>query len=413
MSSATPGPADNETATAPPHSHRASLSAIDLGFDPGILDAWLHANIPGAQGLLEITPIVGGQSNPTFFVTYPGRRIVLRKRPAGTLLPSAHAVDREHRIMAVLKDSGVPVPDMLACYPGSDVVGTPFHVMDRLEGRVFSDCSLPGVLPTDRRAMYFDMANMLARLHRVQWQALGFADYGPEGNFFARQIKRWSKQWALSKNRQSSDIDRLMLWLPAHVPAGDLTTIAHGDYRIGNLMFHPTQPRIVGVLDWELSTLGHPLSDLAYSALAWDLLPTEYMGMHGLDHARLRISGQDAYLARYCAGSPDAGEISAFHKVFSLFRLAVIFEGIAARAQWHLGFRRCIARWRNERWFRAPGYRGDRRCCVTLIKAQRAAWQQDHKVAQGTNRQCALLVINNNGDSSHEFHSCARHLRTA
>lgn len=311
----------------------ASLSAAELGFEPGVLDAYLRATVPDTGGAMQITRISGGQSNPTFFVTYPNRRMVLRKRPAGPLLPSAHAVDREHRIMVALAATGVPVPQMLAYHAGNEVVGTPFYVMERLEGRVFGDCSLPGVMPADRRAMFFDMADTLARLHRVDWKALGLADYGREGNFFVRQIKRWTKQWELSKTRDLPDIDRLVQWLPANVPSGELTTIAHGDYRIGNLMFHPTEPRVVGVLDWELSTLGHPLADLAYSALAWHLLPTEYMGMRGLDHAGLGIPDEQAYLTRYYASAPGFGEVNPFHIAFSLFRLAVIFEGIAARAR--------------------------------------------------------------------------------
>lgn len=309
------------------------LTASELGFDPDTLDAYLRAHVPNVDGTMEITPISGGQSNPTYFVTYPKCRLVLRKRPAGPVLPSAHSVDREYRIMLALAATDVPVPKVLAYYPGSDVVGTPFYMMERIEGRVFADCSLPGVSPSDRKAMFLDMADTLARLHRVDWKSLGLADYGREGNFFERQISRWTKQWALSKTRDLPDIDRLVKWLPNHVPPGELTTISHGDYRIGNLMFHPTEPRVVGVLDWELSTLGHPLADLAFSALAWRLLPTEYMGMRGLDLAGLGIPSESDYLSRYYALVHGTGEVSPFHVAFCLFRLAVIFEGIAARAR--------------------------------------------------------------------------------
>ena len=282
---------------------------------------------------MSLEPIAGGQSNPTFVVTYPRRRMVLRKQPAGPVLPSAHAVDREHRIMAALASTGVPVPRMLAFHAGREVVGTPFYVMERLDGRVFADCSLPRVEAADRRAMYFDMADTLARLHRVDWQALGLADYGRRGNFFARQVARWTKLWQLSKTRELPDIERLIGWLPANAPADDVTTIAHGDFRIGNMMFHPIEPRIVAVLDWELSTLGHPLSDLAYSVLAWRLLPSEYMGMRGLDLVALWHSERRRYLHRYYASAPDFGRVTAFHTALSLFRLAVIFEGIAARVK--------------------------------------------------------------------------------
>jgi len=312
---------------------RPSLSAAELGFEPDALDRYLRAHLAQADGPMDITPIIGGQSNPTYFVSYPQARLVLRKRPAGPVLPSAHSVDREYRIIRTLADSKVPVPKALAYCASPEVIGTPFYVMERLEGRVFADCSLPGVSAASRRAMFFDMADTLACLHQIDWKALGLADYGREGNFFERQIGRWTRQWHLSKTRDLPDIDRLVGWLPRHVPPDELTTIAHGDYRIGNLMFHPTEPRVVGVLDWELSTLGHPLADLAFSALAWRLLPTEYMGMRGLDHAELGIPGESQYLARYYAAFPGAGVASPFHVAFSLFRLAVIFEGIAARAR--------------------------------------------------------------------------------
>ena len=307
-----------------------------LSFDPNRLDAWLRAQLPGRPGLegpMVLTPIVGGQSNPTFFIDYPGRRLVLRKRPAGELLPSAHAVDREYRIQAALADSGVPVPRMLAFHAGPEVVGTAFYVMERLDGRVFADCTLQGVAPAKRRAMVLDMADTLARLHRVDWRALGLADYGREGGYFERQLARWRRQWELSKTRDLPALEELMAWLAGHRPADDLTLISHGDFRLGNLMFHPTEPRVVGVLDWELSTLGHPLADVAYSALAWRLAPDEYMGMRGADLAVLGIPTEQEYLARYAAGMPGAGPVTAFHTAFALFRLAVIFEGIAARAQ--------------------------------------------------------------------------------
>jgi aminoglycoside phosphotransferase (APT) family kinase protein len=308
-------------------------SISSFGFDPQRLDAWLRASIPGVEGEMTLQPIAGGQSNPTFFVSYSTRRMVLRKKPAGPVLPSAHAVDREHRIMRALGPTGVPVPRMLAYHAEDDVVGTPFYVMERLDGRVFGDCALPGVAPAERRAMYLAMADTLAKLHGVDWRALGLADFGRAGNYFRRQVARWAKQWELSKTRELPEIDRIAMWLSEHVPPNDVTTIAHGDFRIGNMMFHPTEPRVVGVLDWELSTLGHPLADVAYSALAWRLLPSEYMGMRGLDLSALGIPAEDEYLERYYASAPDSGRVEPFHTAFSLFRVAVIFEGIAARAK--------------------------------------------------------------------------------
>jgi aminoglycoside phosphotransferase (APT) family kinase protein len=222
---------------------------------------------------------------------------------------------------------------MVLFHAEPDVVGTPFYVMERLEGRVFADCTMPGASAADRGAMIFSMADTLARLHQVDWRACGLGDFGKSGGYFGRQISRWTRQWELSKTHEIPDIDRLARWLPAHAPADDTTCISHGDFRIGNLMFHPTEPRVVGVLDWELSTLGHPLADVAFSALAWRLKPDEYMGMAGIDLPALGIPTETQYLQRYQAQAPQFGRVEPFHFAFSLFRVAVIFEGIAARAK--------------------------------------------------------------------------------
>ena len=281
---------------------------------------------------MSLERIGGGQSNPTFFVSFENRRLVLRKRPANAL-PSAHAIDREFRIMSALRATEVPVPNVVLYHEAQSPIGTSFYLMDRIEGRVFGDCSLPGVSWQDRTEMYFSMAETLAKLHRVDWQKLGLADYGRPGSYFERQIGRWSKQWELSKAGRSDDIERILAWLPKHVPAEGMTTLSHGDFRIGNLMFHPTQPHVIAVLDWELSTLGHPLADLAYSALAWRLSPSEYMGMRGMDLPGLGIPTEQAYLDRYVAAGGCEEPLRNFHYVLALFRLAVIFEGIAARAR--------------------------------------------------------------------------------
>ncbi|MEP7248036.1 MAG: phosphotransferase family protein [Gammaproteobacteria bacterium] len=282
---------------------------------------------------MRIERIHGGQSNPTFFVTYDNRRLVLRKQPAGSLLPSAHAIDREYRILAALAGTDVPVPEVLFFHQESAVVGTPFYVMNRLEGRVFNDSSLPGVPAAERRIMTLAAADMMARIHRQDWAALGLADFGRPGNYFARQIARWSRQWEMSKTRELPDLEKLIAWLPRNVPESDLTSIVHGDFRLNNLMFHPTEPKVVGVLDWELSTLGHPLADLAYSALTWRLTPADYVGIGGLDLAALGIPSEREYLEHYYARAPQTGRVTPFHTSFALFRLAVIFEGIAARAR--------------------------------------------------------------------------------
>lgn len=307
---------------------------VPLGeFDVARLDACLRKVLPALTGPMQLARVSGGQSNPTFFVTYANRRMVLRKQPPGVLLPSAHAVDREFRIMEALRESDVPVPRVLAFIGDRSVIGTPFYVMDRVDGRVFSDPSLPGVAPAERTQMFMAMADTLSRLHRVDWNAIGLSGFGNPLDYFGRQLRRWTRQWELSKTRHLPDIDRLIRWLPLHIPNAACTTISHGDYRIGNLIFHPIEPKVVAVLDWELSTLGHPLADLAFSALAWRLQANQYMGMKDLPLGELGIPAESDYLSRYYANFPGAGQVQSFHYAFALFRLAVIFEGIAARAQ--------------------------------------------------------------------------------
>lgn len=304
-------------------------------FEPARLDAFLRASLPGLSGAMRLERIAGGQSNPTFFVTYDNRRLVLRKKPPGELLPGAHAVEREARIMSALADSRAPVPPVALIHADSDVVGTPFFVMERVEGRVFHDTTLPGVEPAQRRAMYFAMAETLAALHDVDWASVGLADYGRAGDYFSRQIARWSKQFRATQWREIPDLDRLIDWLPRNIPPSDETTICHGDFRIGNLMFHPTEPRVVAILDWELSTLGHPLADLSYSALAWRTRPQEFGGLMGADLAALGVPPEAEYLAHYYAArqTPVPSRVAPFHFVFSLFRFSVILEGIAVRAR--------------------------------------------------------------------------------
>jgi aminoglycoside phosphotransferase (APT) family kinase protein len=304
-----------------------------MEFGPDALDAFLRANVPGVEGALRLERIAGGQSNPTFFASYDNRRLVLRKQPPGDLLPSAHAIDREYRIISALAATDVPVPPALVYCANRAAVGTPFYVMERVDGRVFHDCTLPGVSPADRRAMYASMARTLAALHNVDFAGLGLGDFGKPGNFFARQISRWTRQWQLSRTRDDPNIERLISWLPEHIPADDITSLVHGDYRIGNLMFHPTEPRVVALLDWELSTLGHPLADVAHSAMAWLSLPGEYGGLLGRDLETLGIPDLEHYEAIYAAAARHGAQVANFHMAFALFRWAVIFEGIAARAK--------------------------------------------------------------------------------
>ncbi|HEX5867622.1 MAG TPA: phosphotransferase family protein [Beijerinckiaceae bacterium] len=309
------------------------MRAQGLDFEPKRLDRYLKSALPDLKGDVQIERVPGGQSNPTFFVTYGERRLVLRKQPAGALLPSAHAVNREYRVMTALARTDVPVPRTVLFCEDRDVVGTPFYVMERVEGRVFDDCALPGVAPDERRAMYDSLARTLAALHAVDPAAIGLADYGRAGNYFARQIARWTRQWQLSRTADNADIEHLIDWLPCHVPEDDAAAIAHGDYRIGNVIFHPDEPRVVAILDWELSTLGHPLADLAHSCIAWHSRPAEYGGLIGLDRAALGVPEEAEYTNVYYDASPGAARMAPFHLAFALFRFAVIFEGIAARAK--------------------------------------------------------------------------------
>lgn len=304
-----------------------------LGFDAATLERFLHRKLPGLQGPMRLQRIGGGQSNPTFFVSFDNRRLVLRKQPGPDILPGAHAVDREARIMQALAATDVPVPTVLFFHAERDVVGTPFYVMECLEGRVFASYELPGVSAAERRAMYRSMAETLARLHNVDFAAIGLADYGKPGNYFSRQISRWGRQWRDTKLVDNPSLERLLEWLPAHIPAGDESSIAHGDYRAGNLMFHASEPRVIAVLDWELSTLGHPLADLAYHCLAWRTAPDEYYGLRGIDLAAAGIPAEAEHIADYYRVSRRQEPITDFHFVFALFRVAVIFEGIAARAR--------------------------------------------------------------------------------
>ena len=300
-------------------------------FDQSRLAGYLKARLPELRGEMTVAPIGGGQSNPTFRLGFEGRELILRKQPAGELLPSAHAVDREFRVQSALAGSGVPVPEMVHLCEDRAVIGTLFYVMEALDGRVLHDPALPGLEPAERAAVYDSMNQVMARLHQVDWQTVGLESFGRTGNYFARQVHRWTRQWYASKTHEIPEIERLIAWLPEHLPPGDETAIVHGDFRIGNLMLHPREPRVIALLDWELSTLGHPLADLAYNCVAYHAAVEDYGGLLGLDLAALGIPVEADYVARYCRRTGRADGITPFHLAFSMFRFAVIFEGIAAR----------------------------------------------------------------------------------
>ena len=305
------------------------MSDLDLA----ALETWLRARWPDGQDV-QTRRISGGQSNPTWFVTWGATRLVLRQKPAGPILPGAHAIEREFRVLRALAQTGVPVPRALYLEEDASILGTPFYVMERLDGRVFSDCTLPGMTPEDRREIYLDMARTLARLHAVRPDQVGLSDFGKPGNYFARQIARWSRQYAESNGPRIADLDRLVDWLPANMPADDgAVSIAHGDFRLGNLMFHPIEPRVIAVLDWELSTLGHPLADLGFCVMPWNASPEEYGGIMGTDWAGEGIPTQDEFMSAYMAHALPTSALQPFHIAFAMFRFAVIFVGIAERAR--------------------------------------------------------------------------------
>jgi aminoglycoside phosphotransferase (APT) family kinase protein len=303
-------------------------------FDPARLAGYLKARLPELRGEMTPEPIVGGQSNPIWRLRFADQTVVLRKQPAGELLPSAHAVDREHRVQAALAATDVPVPRMLHLCEDKAVIGTLFYVMEALDGRVTQDSAIPGVAPAERAAMYDSMNDVLARLHRVDWKAVGLEGFGRPGSYFTRQINRWTRNWQASKTREIPEMERLIAWLPENVPPGDdETTIVHGDFRVGNLMFHPREPRVIAILDWELSTLGHPLADLAFNCILYHVPPEDYVGIVGRDREALGIPSEEDYVRRYCERVGRADGITPFHLAFSMFRFAVIFEGIAQRAR--------------------------------------------------------------------------------
>src|SRR5262249_41596218 len=274
----------------------------------------------------------GGQSNPTYRLGSPSGRYVLRRKPPGKLLPSAHAVDREYRVMTALGGVGFPVPRTYGLCIDESVVGTAFFVMEYVEGRVFWDPELPRLGRDDRGRVYDAMNAVIAQLHTIDYAAIGLGDYGKPGNYVARQIDRWTKQYRASETERIEAMDRLIEWLPANVPDGDETTIVHGDYRLDNLIFHPTEPRILAIVDWELSTLGHPLADLSYNAMAWRLSPEEFRGLRGVDIEALGIPTEADYVAAYCTRTGrDHIENWDFYMAYNMFRLAAILQGIMGR----------------------------------------------------------------------------------
>jgi aminoglycoside phosphotransferase (APT) family kinase protein len=304
------------------------------GFDEARLAEWMAAHVDGFAGPLTVEQFKGGQSNPTYKLVTPGRSYVLRRKPPGQLLKGAHAVEREAKVLIGLEKAGFPVAHVYGLCTDDNVIGTWFYVMEMVEGRIFWDATVPGVSNAERAAIFDAMNATMAALHSVDYEAAGHGDYGRPGNYFERQIGRWSKQYLDDRLAgRDPNMDRLVEWLPAHIPPGDETAIAHGDFRIDNMIFHPTEPRVLAVLDWELSTLGHPGADFAYHAMMYRMPPHIVAGLGGADLAALGIPGEADYLAAYCRRTGrDAMPGYDFHIAFNFFRLAAIFHGIKGRA---------------------------------------------------------------------------------
>ncbi|MFG6457824.1 phosphotransferase [Roseateles sp. BYS96W] len=311
--------------------------------DTAALGAWLSAHVDGFEGPVTVEQFKGGQSNPTYLLTTPGTRYVMRSKPgpAAKLLPSAHAIEREFQVMGALAGTDVPVPAMRALCEDEGVIGRAFYVMEFMPGRVLWDQGLPGLSQAGRAAHYDELNRVIAALHQVDVNAVGLTSYGKPGNYFDRQIARWSKQYLASVTDANPAMDALLDWLPAHIPASARdereVSIVHGDYRLDNVVFHPTEPRIIAVLDWELSTLGHPLADFSYHCMSWHITTSgAARGLGGLDLAALGIPAERDYVQRYCerTNRADVGAVMAdwnFYLAYNLFRIAAIVQGIAKR----------------------------------------------------------------------------------
>lgn len=302
-------------------------------FDERALEEWLSGHVSGYKGPVEIEQFKGGQSNPTYKLHTAERSYVLRRKPTGELLKGAHAVEREARVMSALAQVGFPVPKVHGICSDPLVLGTSFFVMEFIEGRIVWDARFPNVVESERAAYFDAMNSVLARLHQVSAHEVGLADYGRPGNYFARQIARWSKQYLEDGDGgRNGDMDRLVETLPQRIPVGDEVAIVHGDFRCDNLIFHPNRPEILAVLDWELSTIGHPLADFAYHAMMYRMPPHIVAGLAGADLDALRIPSETEYRAAYCRRTGrNAIPDYEFYVAFNFFRLAAIFHGIQSR----------------------------------------------------------------------------------
>lgn len=304
-----------------------------LKFDEKALETYLKRHVEGFAGPIAVKKFKGGQSNPTYLIESQNATYVLRRKPPGKLLPSAHAIDREFRIMSALGKVGFPVPKTFALCEDTEIVGTAFFIMDYVDGRIFWDASLPDVDIAQRRPLFEELVDVIAKLHRIDYAAIGLGDYGKTGNYFERQIDRWSKQYKAAETSSIAAMDRLIEWLPKSIPADGAVSIVHGDYRFDNVIFDKTAPKIRAVLDWELSTLGHPLADFTYFLMVWHFPPSIRGGLAGLDQQALGIPSLDEAVARYCeqTGRKTVSDFD-YCLAYNMFRLASIAQGVYSRA---------------------------------------------------------------------------------
>ncbi len=301
-------------------------------FDEAALTRFMSDHVDGFAPPLSVRQFQGGMSNPTFMLTDGnGKRYVLRKKPPGELLPSAHAVDREFKVISALNATDVPVAKAYALCEDDTVIGQTFYIMEFLEGRVFRDVALPDLPPEERRAIYDAMNDALAKLHSVDYVAVGLSDYGRVGGYISRQVRRWSQQYEASKTEEIPEMDKLTAWLNDNMPDDSLTTIAHGDFRLENLIYHPTEPRVLAVVDWELGTLGNPLSDLAYNCLTYHYADPRWGDIIDLDYEAVGIPSEEDYVAQYCARTGREIDDYTYYLVLSLFRFAAIIQGVYYR----------------------------------------------------------------------------------
>lgn len=306
-------------------------------FDAGRLESWLDANVDGFRGPLSVSQFKGGQSNPTYLLRAASGNYVLRRKPPGELLKSAHAVDREFRVISALHASGFPVPQPYVLCEDDEVIGTAFYLMEHVDGRIFWELDLPCMEPAERTAIYDNVNATIAKLHTLDHEAMGLGDYGVPGNYFERQISRWTRQYRASETGTVATMDQLIDWLPENIPDDDSVGVVHGDFRLDNMILHLTEPRVIAVLDWELSTIGHPLADFTYHLMAWQMpeIGIGSVGLAGKPIADLGIPDEDAYIARYCERTGRKTGIPGrdFYSAFNFFRLAAILQGIAGRVR--------------------------------------------------------------------------------